>query len=152
MRTATLSDLNEICRIKNLHGKWFAHLRNDKIKQRIIDKQVIFQDGVVIIFSIATKMYAKIGRDTSVNIPRGATVLHNIFKDKTASAKELMKEFLKSQQRDIYLSVRKDNILAINFYVKMGFDRVGYHNWKDGELKGSVYCWRKGGKLDEFLR
>ena len=151
MRYATLTDLNEICRIKNLHTKWLGHLRNDKIEQRIKNRQVIFQDGVVIIFSVASKM-KKIGKDTSVNVPQGATIIHNIFKDKTASAKELMKEFLKSQQRDIYLSVRKDNILAINAYVKYGFERVGYHNWKDGELKGSVYCWRKGGKLDEFLR
>ena len=151
MRYAKLSDLKDICRIKNLHSKWLGHLREDKIEQRIKDGQVIFQDGVVIIYSIAQK-FRKIGRNTAINIPKGATILHNLFKDKKARARELMEEFIKTQKEDIYLSVRKDNVLAINGYVKLGFERIGYQWWKDGELEGAVYVLRKSGSLRKYLR
>ena len=78
--------------------------------------------------------------------------MHNLFKDKNARAKELVEEFLKSQKEDVYCSVRKDNVLAINTYVKYGFERIGYQWWDNRNLEGAVYVFRKGGHLKNFLR
>ena len=151
MRLATLSDLNEIIRIRNLHRKVLPHLRNDKIKERINDRQVIFQDGVVIIFSIADKM-RKIGDDTSIYVSKGSTILHQVFKDNNVVAGGIIKQFLVSQPDDVYCSVRNDNVLAINRYEKLGLERIGHIKWKNGELDGSVYVFRKQGTLKDFIK
>ena len=102
---------------------------------------IVFQDGVLITFHHA-KRKQKIG-DVQVN--KGETVLHQIANKESGNgkAKKILLEFFEWCPKDVYLSVRADNLKACEFYDRIAMKLIGTHNWAKGKVKGKVYVKRK---------
>lgn len=69
-------------------------------------------------------------------------MIHQIVaRDKgNGSAFKVMKEFLFSIDKNIYLTVRSDNVVANKFYEKLGMEIVGKTHWGKESIPGVV--WR----------
>ena len=138
IRLATENDYDEVKEIFHNNRKWFPHVRTDYMKRMISKKNLILQDGVLITFH-HTKRKQKVG---DVQVERGETVLHQIVNKEIGNGKasEVLLEFFEWCPRNVYLSVRSDNLLACKFYDRMDMKLVGIHNWVNGTLKGKVYA------------
>jgi hypothetical protein len=141
MRLAVDKDFDNIKEIFYKHKKWFPHIRTDYMKRMISKKNIVFQDGVLITFHHA-KRKQKIG-DVQVN--KGETVLHQIANKESGNgkAKKILLEFFEWCPKDVYLSVRADNLKACEFYDRIAMKLIGTHNWAKGKVKGKVYVKRK---------
>ena len=109
---------------------------------RMIDrKQLILEDGILITFHHA-KRRQKIG---DVQVEKGDTVLHQIASDSPGSgnAQSILNNFFEYCKKDVFLSVRADNLTANRFYVKMNMNLVGTTTWAKGTIPGNVYVKRK---------
>jgi RimJ/RimL family protein N-acetyltransferase len=137
MNHAKPEQSKEIYDIFRQHGDFFPHIRYDYLQRRISGNQCVYQDGVVINYSI----YKKSTRVGTCNIPRGHCMLHQIANgnEGNGNAKKVLKEFLTYIKVPIWLSVRADNQRATNFYEKNGFIRVGTVEWMNGTLAGLIY-------------
>tara|TARA_B100000029_G_C16773462_1_gene666439 strand:+ start:161 stop:514 length:354 start_codon:yes stop_codon:yes gene_type:complete len=104
-------------------------------------KQLILEDGVLITFHHA-KRKQTIG---DVHVRKGDTVLHQIASDSPGSgmAQSILNNFFDYCPRDVFLSVRADNLTANKFYVKMNMNLIGKTTWAKGTLPGNVYVKRK---------
>jgi len=78
---AKAKDFDKVYAVFKQHRKWFPHVRSDHLKVQIDRKQIILEDGVVIVFHHA-KRKQKIG---DVQIVKGDTVLHQIASDSPGS-------------------------------------------------------------------
>jgi|TARA_R110002051_G_scaffold2021_1_gene10668 hypothetical protein len=138
IRLAIENDFDEVKEIFYKHRKWFPHVRTDYMKRMINKKNLILQDGVLIIFH-HTKRKQKIG---DVQVEKDETVLHQIANKEIGNgkAKKVLLEFFEWCPRNVYLSVRSDNLSACKFYDRMDMKLVGIHNWVNGTLKGKVYA------------
>lgn len=148
MRYATLGDLQEIARAMRAHEE-LEHVRQDKLKKRILAKQCIYQDGVAITF----QTYKKKTRVGDLDIPSGAIMLHQIVNAKQFSGaggrvfEQFVQEIVVPSGGDLYLSVRKENAVARAFYERHGMNVVGRVDWSGGTLPGVIY-WLAGRKAD----
>ena len=117
MMFARKKDFEKVYNVFKQHRKWFPHVRTDHLKIQIERKQIILEDGVVIVFHHA-KRKQKIG---DVQIEKGDTVLHQIASDSPGSgnAQSILNSFFEYCPGNVFLSVRADNLTAIKFYVKM---------------------------------
>ena len=111
------------------------------MKRMIARKQLILEDGVLITFHHA-KRKQTIG---DVHVRKGDTVLHQIASDSPGSgmAQSILNNFFDYCPRDVFLSVRADNLTANRFYVKMDMNLIGKTTWAKGTLPGNVYVKRK---------
>ena len=140
MRFATLDDLQEIARAMRAHEE-LEHVRQDKLKKRILAKQCIFQEGVAITF----QQYKKRTRVGDLDIPAGAIMLHQIVNAKQFSGAggrvfaQFVEQIVKPSGGDLYLSVRKANAVACSFYERHGMSVVGKVLWASGTLPGLIY-------------
>ena len=114
---AQKKDFNKVKEIFYSHKKWFPHVRTDYMMRMIDRKQLILEDGILITFHHA-KRRQKIG---DVQIEKGDTVLHQIASDSPGSgnAQSILNNFFEYCEKDVFLSVRADNLTANRFYVKM---------------------------------
>jgi len=117
---AQKKDFNKVKEIFYSHKKWFPHVRTDYMMRMIDRKQLILEDGILITFHHA-KRKQKIG---DVQIEKGDTVLHQIASDSPGSgnAQSILNDFFKYCKKDVFLSVRADNLTANKFYVKMNMN------------------------------
>ena len=138
IRLATENDYDEVKEIFYKHKKWFPHVRTDYMKRMIIKKNLILQDGVLITFHHA-KRKQKVG---DVQVEKGETVLHQIANKEIGNGKanKVLLEFFEWCPKNVYLSVRSDNLSACKFYDRMDMKLVGIHDWVNGTLKGKVYA------------
>ena len=76
---------------------------------------------------------------------KGETVLHQIANKESGNgkAKKILLEFFEWCPKDVYLSVRADNLKACEFYDRIAMKLIGTHNWAKGKVKGKVYVKRK---------
>jgi len=135
---ARIEDVNEIMRIFKQYPTIFPHIRKDKVTEQINKKCCIFDTGVVITFG----KYQKRILLGTVNIPKGAWILHQIVNKEPSNGKslEVLNKFLNYIDNDCYLTVREENTRARNFYEKNGFSVVGDISWKSGEIPRKIYC------------
>ena len=138
---AEKKDFNKVKEIFYSHKKWFPHVRTDYMMRMINKKQLILEDGILITFHHA-KRRQKIG---DVQVEKGDTVLHQIASDSPGSgnAQSILNNFFEYCPKDVFLSVRADNLTANRFYVKMDMNLVGTTTWAKGTIPGNVYVKRK---------
>ena len=141
MRVAQHNEFEEIKLIFYKHKKWFPHIRTDYMRRMIAKKRLIYQDGVIITFHHAVRKQ-KIG---NVPVNKGETILHQIANKESGNgnAKKILLQFFDWCEKDVYLSVRADNLNACKFYDIIGMKEIGEHNWAKGKIKGKVYVRRK---------
>jgi hypothetical protein len=141
VRHASLRDLKAIYREFQAHRDVFPHIRQDALKRRIERHQCIYQGGVVIVW----QKYKKRTRVGNVRIPAGAVVLHQILNSRQFNGAggrvfdQFVREIVNRSGGDLYLSVRKDNAVAYEFYERHGMKVVGKVAWSGGTLPGLVY-------------
>ena len=83
----------------------------------------------------------KIGQDTNVKVQAGSYLIHQIINsDKSnGKAKTVIRRYFDHVETDVYLTVRKENIVANRFYKKVGMKDIGTINWSKGAMKGIVW-------------
>jgi hypothetical protein len=140
LNRATLDQLDEIYSHFYNCRQWFPHIRKDYVQRNISANNVIYDNGVIIIFN----QYKRKQRIGTVCANRGDFILHQIlnpFRDanKTTTASDVIKQFCEECSSDVYLSVRADNDRAIKFYSKNGFVLAGTTSWMNGTLPGLVF-------------
>jgi RimJ/RimL family protein N-acetyltransferase len=140
MNYATIKDFDEVWKIFQDNKEWFPHVRSFHIKNRLNWGQIILDDGVL----ITQQMYQqtrKIGQDTNVKVQAGSYLIHQIINsDKSnGKAKTVIRRYFDHVETDVYLTVRKENIVANRFYKKVGMKDIGTINWSKGAMKGIVW-------------
>jgi len=141
MRHASLRDLNAIYKHLRSHRDVFPHVRQDKLRREIEAGQVIYQDGVVIVW----QQYKKKTRVGEVDIPKGAIMLHQILNSDqfNGAGSKVFRQFVdkvvKRSGGDLYLTVRKENTIACQFYERNGMTAAGMAVWKKRTIPGVVY-------------
>jgi hypothetical protein len=141
MRHASLRDLKAIYRHFQSHKDVFPHVRQDALKRRIEAHHCIYQDGVVITY----QRYKKRTRVGDVQIPAGVIMLHQILNSTqfNGAGRKVFRQFLdevvKPSGGDLYLSVRKENTVACQFYGRNGMKVAGAVAWSGGSIPGLVY-------------
>ena len=140
MNYATIDNFDEVWKIFQDNKEWFPHVRSFHIKNRLNWGQIILDDGVL----ITQQMYQqtrKIGQDTNVKVQAGSYLIHQIINsDKSnGKAKTVIQRYFDHVETDVYLTVRKENIVANRFYKKVGMKDIGTINWSKGAMKGIVW-------------
>lgn len=131
----------EIFDIFRKYKEIFPHIRQDYLKRMIAADNVIYKDGVVIVFQ-KYKKKTKLGDYTA---ERGTYILHQIVNANAGNGKtdEVFQDFLNKVIDDespgIVLTVRTNNKRACKYYEQCSFEKVGTINWKSGEIPGTVY-------------
>ena len=144
MNHATIEDFDEVWKVFQDNKEWFPHVWNTKVKKRLINNELIFQDGIVITYS-KSKRNGKIGRDTDVSITKGDYVIHQIINSnpRNGNAEKVIREYFDHVGQDVYLTVRSENIAANKFYEKVGMNMVGNISWSKGKMLGNVWKYTK---------
>ena len=144
MNHATIEDFDEVWKVFQDNKEWFPHVWNTKVKKRLINNELIFQDGIVITYS-KSKRNGKIGRDTDVSITKGDYVIHQIINSnpRNGNAEKVIREYFDHVSQDVYLTVRAENIAANKFYEKVGMNMVGNISWSKGKMLGNVWKYTK---------
>jgi len=144
MNYATIDNFDEVWNIFQNNKEWFPHVWNTKVKKRLINNELIFQDGVVITYS-KSRRNGKIGRDTDVSITKGDYIIHQIINSKqgNGNAEKVIKEYFDHVNQNVYLTVRSENITANKFYEKVGMSMVGNISWSRGTMSGNVWKYTK---------
>jgi hypothetical protein len=141
MRHASLRNLKAIYRHFRKRKDVFPHIRQDRLRQRIEAHHCIWQDGVVITY----QQYKKGTSVGDVQVPAGAIMLHPIFNTNPFSGagrrifRRFVDEIVKPSGGDLYLSVRKQNGIACQFYERNGMKVEGTVAWKNRTVPGLVY-------------
>ena len=141
MNLATIDNLKEVMEIFKQHKEYFPHIRQDYVTRKIVAKNTVFEDNVVITFSLYKKD-VKLG---NLTVPKGHTMLHQIAAGTqgNGSASRVLNQFLQYAGTDVWLSVRANNERARKFYLKHGFQEVGTISWMGGQLPGVIYKWER---------
>ena len=107
----TIDDFDMVWKVFQDNKEWFPHVWNTKVKKRLINNELIFQDGVVITYS-KSRRNGKIGRDTDVSITKGDYVIHQIINSnpRNGNAEKVIREYFDHVGQDVYLTVRSENI------------------------------------------
>ena len=142
MYHAVESDFEKVKEIFYLHKKWFPHIRTDYMKRMIAKKNLILENDVVIIYHFY-KRKQKIG---DVQAFKGDCILHQIVAKTKGTASDVLQSFFKFVNhnplgRRVYLSVRSDNEMAKNFYLKNNMKLIGKTSWSKGTLPGDVFVY-----------
>ena len=142
MYHAVKSDFEKVKEIFYLHKKWFPHVRTDYMKRMITKKNLILENDVVITYNFY-KRKQKIG---DVQAFKGDCILHQIVAKTKGTASDVLQRFFKFVNhnplgRRVYLSVRSDNEMAKNFYLKNNMKLIGKTSWSKGTLPGDVFVY-----------
>ena len=123
------------------HKQWFPHIRTDYIRREIAKGHLILDNDVVIAYNYY-KRKQKIG---DVQAQQGDCVLHQIAAKNKGTASQVLQRFFKWTNRRVFLSVRRDNVIAKVFYERNNMRLIGQTSWtKDGvknALPGDVYMY-----------
>ena len=140
MNHANLDDFNTVWSIFQENKYWFPHVWNTKIKKRIIDGELIYENDVVITYS-KYKRNCKIGRTTDQIAMKGDIILHQIVaKTKgNGSARKALMDFFDYVKSNVWLTVREDNVVANSLYEKVGMKQVGTITWANGTMPGIIW-------------
>jgi hypothetical protein len=148
MRHATENDLKEIYAVFQKHRDVFPHIRQDALKRRIEAHECINQDGVIITF----QKYKKRTKVGDVQVPAGAIMVHQILNTNQFNGaggrvfEQFVEEIVKPSGGDLFLSVRKENTVACQFYERNGMVLVGTVSWSAGTISGLMYSLSPNGE------
>ena len=139
MKLATLAQSTVVWDIFKKHRSIFPHIRNDYLKRQMSFKNVIFDEGVVIVNN-EYKRKVKLNKKV---FEKGTYIIHQIVNSVrgNGNATKILKKFLNSltNVRRCILTVRKSNIVARKFYERMGFKQVDTISWSNKTIKGIIY-------------
>lgn len=137
---ATISDYEYVKAAFAANRDLFPHIRTDYIYNMIERCNCIVYDGVIIMYNF----YKRNNTIGNVVAPKGSCTIKQILNTDKGNGKAgiVLNNFLQWAGKDVYLSVRADNLRAIKFYQKNSFELVGTINWKNGTIPGHVYCWK----------
>lgn len=138
MIIATISDLSTIQSIFSLYKKsYFPHIRQDYLKRKLKNNNIILEDGVVIVFGVY-KRKQKIG---NVEAQKGDAHIGQILTNSQGSgnASKILSKFFYEMNSAVWLTVRAENDRARRFYEKNGMKKVGDISWSEGTIPGVVY-------------
>tara|TARA_R110002167_G_scaffold181802_1_gene382177 strand:+ start:104 stop:550 length:447 start_codon:yes stop_codon:yes gene_type:complete len=138
---AKITDFDVVKDIFYQHKQWFPHIRTDYIRREIANGHLILDNDVVITYNYY-KRKQKIG---DVQAQQGDCVLHQIAAKNKGTASQVLQRFFKWTNRRVFLSVRRDNVIAKVFYERNNMRLIGQTSWtKDGvknALPGDVYMY-----------
>jgi hypothetical protein len=135
MQFACLEQLDEIYKMLAKYRKnIFPHIRKDYVQRNILSHNVIYQDGVAIIFNVY-KRKQKMGAYSAF---KNDVILHQIVSN-SGNAKKVLLCFFKYVKTNVWLTVRSDNVKANDFYKQNGMIDVGKISWKKGTIPGKIY-------------
>jgi predicted acetyltransferase len=140
MNIATLDDFDVIKSTFAPHQKtYFPHIRTDYIERKIKSGNVIFEDGVVIIFGVY-KRKQKIGNQQA---EKGDAHIGQIVVQQqgNGNATKVLKKFFTEMNTKVWLTVRSENTRARSFYEKNGMKNVGDTSWSNGTIPGTIYLY-----------
>jgi hypothetical protein len=139
LKHATKKQSKEVYSHFRENKAWFPHIRKDYLERMIAAGNVVYQDGVVIIY----KQYQRQNRigTSKTAAQKGDVMLHQILNAKPGSGKahKILKTFFKMMSAPVWLTVRKCNSHAIKFYLKNGMKQVGTTSWMSGAMPGLVF-------------
>jgi len=139
MKLATLAQSTVVWDIFKKHRSIFPHIRTDYLKRQIVVKNVIFDEGVLI---VKNEYKRKVKLNKKV-FEKGTYIIHQIVNSVRGNGKatKVLKKFLNSltNVRRCILTVRKSNLVARKFYEKMGFKQVDTISWSNKTIKGIIY-------------
>ena len=136
MNIATIDDFDKVWGIFQDNKEWFPHVWNTKIKKRIANGEVVFENDVVITYSI----YKRNNKIENLTALKNECILHQIVaKYRNGSARKTIEDFFKFVNTPVWLTVRSENITACNFYKKVGMREVGKTSWSNGNIQGLIY-------------
>ena len=154
-------DFVDIMAIFKKYKEWLGHIRHDYVKQMIMNNAkkfdftsnfiskhkgtslLIFERDVALSYSVY-KVNRKIG---TTSAKKGDCILHQICaKNRDGSASDVLQRFFKFVNHNplgkrVYLSVRSDNEMAKNFYLKNNMKLIGKTSWSKGTLPGEVFVY-----------
>ena len=134
------NDFETVKRIFNENRKLFPHIRKDYLKGMIKRGTVVLENDVVIIYNFYKRNY-KVG---NVQSKKGDVVLSQIVaKNRDGSASKVLQRFFNHVKKPVYLTVRQDNEIARQFYLKNGMKLVGETSWVKGTMLGDVYLYEQ---------
>ena len=145
---AELEDLESINQIVVKNSKWFSHLSIDHFRKKIIRKECIYENGVVLIFRI-TKVLERLGK---IKILKNNTILEQIVRENleinNSYAEHVFTKFINCAVGNTYLSVNINNSRAISFYKKMQMVILGYYISKIDNKKRIIFMYKKNVDLN----
>jgi acetyltransferase-like isoleucine patch superfamily enzyme len=115
----------------------FPHIRQDYMQRKIQNGNVIFMNGVVIIFGIYQKKQ-RIGDHAAI---KNHAYISQIVSNKGNGSK-ILQEFFRFIKVPVWLTVRSDNLKARQFYEKNGMILIDNISWKKGTIAGCVYFYK----------
>jgi RimJ/RimL family protein N-acetyltransferase len=139
MYHAVESDFEKVKEIFYSHKKWFPHIRTDYMKRMIARKNLILDNDVVITYNFY-KRKQKVG---DIQAYKDDCILHQIAAKNKGTASDVLRRFFKFVNRRVYLSVRSDNEIAKNFYLKNNMKLIGKTTWAKGTLPGDVFIYNE---------
>jgi len=137
MNKATLKDFDRIWSIFKKYKNVFPHIRTDYLKRQIKNRNVIFENNVVLVTS-KYKRKVNLGNRT---FDKNTIIIHQIVNDDVGNgcSSVLIKKFLNEVRNKIILTVRKSNKIARRFYEKNNFKEVGKIFWSNNQIEGVIY-------------
>ena len=142
MYHAQISDFETVKEIFYLHKKWFPHIRTDYMKRMIAKNNLVLENDVVITYNFY-KRKQKVG---DIQAYKDDCILHQIAAKNKGTASDVLQRFFKFVNHNplgkrVYLSVRSDNEMAKNFYLKNNMKLIGKTSWSKGTLPGDVFVY-----------
>lgn len=126
-----------LCRVFKKHSAIFPHIRQDYIFNMLKAGKCWYENGVIIMFN----QYKRNNKIGNITAPKGSFTIKQIVNENigSGSATAVLEHFVEFAKEDVYLSVRKDNTRAVNFYKKNLFHEVGAIAWKGNTIPGLVF-------------
>lgn len=136
-----------LCRVFKKHSAIFPHIRQDYIFNMLKSGKCWYENSVIIMFN----QYKRNNKIGNITAPKGSFTIKQIVNENigSGSATAVLEHFIEFAKEDIYLSVRKDNTRAVNFYKKNLFHEVGAIAWKGNTIPGLVFI-RKNQNADRI--
>lgn len=132
----------EIVKAFQRFPKIFPHVRIKHIYERIEQREIIRENGIIITFSIRKSRVM----NGDVLLPVGSVVIHQFVKEDGAAkgaADEVLARFLDeypaAKNTVCGLNVRKENTRAIALWTRNNFHPQGSIPWADGIINGDVW-------------
>jgi hypothetical protein len=119
---------------------YFAYLKGN-LNKFITNNQLIYEQGVILTWNDYKRATTL---SDNFATKKGDYIIHQIVSSEqgNGNASKVLTQFLNSigANKSVWLSVREDNVRAINFYKRHDFEVVGEKSWSSDKIKGYIMC------------
>ena len=140
---ASAKDLESINQLIVKNSKWFSHLKKNHFRKKIMRKECIYENGVVLSFRI-TKKLERLG---TFKILKNNTILEQIVRENleinNSYTEHVFTKFINCAVGHTYLSVNVNNNRAISFYKKMQMIVLGNYISEIDNKKRIIFMYKK---------